>query len=67
MNLYPTPYLRWIRRDTAGPTRVLQQWHGEPSAFQVPPGAPGWTGEWRDVPTVEPGADTAEPNPMEPR
>jgi hypothetical protein len=57
MALKPTAYFQWVRRDTAAPTMVLQQWWTDWAERELhrPPGQ-CVLGEWRDIPIVEPGA-----------
>ena len=62
--MIPTPFLRWVRRDTEGPSRVLQCWHvylfedmkriikGE--VFPDNHFHHGHLGKWIDVPIIEP-------------
>lgn len=59
--MIPTPFLRWVRRDTEGPSRVLQCWHVEDFEGLKPlmqgadtPDDHLHYGEWIDVPTFEP-------------
>lgn len=60
---YPTSFFRYVRRDTAAPCMVLQQWWSATlGAVQacIPPETNGWSGEWRDVPIVEPDLPTTK-------
>ncbi len=57
MSLMPTCYFQWVRRDTAAPTMVLQQWWTNWAAreIHIPPEKCSG-GKWVDVPVVEPAA-----------
>lgn len=53
--MYPTNYFQWVRRDSAAPSRVLQQWwarrYSEAVRLICPQDCDG--GQWRDVSTQE--------------
>lgn len=57
MIYWPTSYIRYVRRDSGTPCLTLQQWWVK--SFRAastlhPPEAPGFPGEWRDVPVMPP-------------
>ena len=56
MTFWPTPHFRYVRRDSAAPSLVLQQWWFQefrPAVGLLPPETPCHHGVWRDVPIAE--------------